>query len=589
MTRKHILVACLVFALLTVAVAGMGYRAKTDVEALVTEQFNTQQLLLAQKIAEDIVDHVAFLRTSLEDMAPGWRDAASDGKPWLPGPALLGPLARWNVVALGVQTPGEARPRFFEPSGAALDAAGLCPAACGDVLAATEGPGHVATGRAFTPSEGPFAGRRLLPMAISLDDARARPGGVILVVDALAVAARYAHGVQSGRPGYAWVVDDKGVFLDHYETDFIGRDSLDVRRERNPDIDWSRLRWLIEKRVMAGERGTDWYVSGWHRGRVGEVKKYAAFCPAFLDPGRDAGNRWAVALAAPQDEVEGLIGRLVVRQWLLVGLFELMVFAGFATVMHFALRWNTTLSREVDKTARELLGAQEKLIRSERFAAIGEAAARLSHEIKNPLMLMGGFAGPVRRHLAEDDKDAEKLAIIEAEAKRLESLLNEVRDFTRPAAPHIEARDINETVRGSLAVMRPALEARGIVPEVRLDTSLPPVPHDADRMRQVLLNLMKNAAEAMEGGGRLVIASESVAGKFRLTVADTGGGIPESVRARVFDPFCTTKESGTGLGLAVCQRIVEDHRGDIRFVTGDAGTTFIVELPLAQERTPDLP
>lgn len=585
MSRKHILIACLVFVVLTLVVGAMGYRAKTDIEAVVTQQFNQQQLLLAEKIAGDIADHFAFLRTCLDGLSLLWREeTAADAKPWLAIPAFYDIFAQWNVAALGVQRPGTARPEFFDASGDPLDIAGLCPMACSGVLSEKAALGGIRMSKVFSPTEGLFAGRRLLAMGLPLADDQGRRGGLVLVVDAVAVAARYAHDVRSGETGYAWVLDDQGVFLDHHETAFIGHESLEVRHQRDPNIDWSRLNWLIKNRVMAGERGTDWYVSGWHRGRLGEVKKFVAFCPVSLDAGRDAANRWAVALAAPQDEVQGLIGRLVVRQWLLVGLFELVVFVGFFVVVHYALRFNKMLVREVDKTARELLGAQEKLIRTERFAAIGEAAARLSHEIKNPLMLMGGFAGQVRRHLPEGDKDGEKLAIIESEAKRLETLLNEVRDFTRPAAPHIEVRDLNETVRASLAVMDEALRSRGIVVETHLDGALPTVPHDSDRIKQVLLNLLKNAAEAMEAGGNLVVVTRVVGAKAQLTVTDTGGGIPESVRERVFDPFCTTKESGTGLGLAVCQRIVEDHHGEIRFATSTAGTTFTVDIPLAGPR-----
>lgn len=582
MTRKHILIACLVFVVLTLVVGAMGYRAKVDIEAVATQQFNEQQLLLAQKIAEDIADHFAFLRTCLDGMALMWREESAAGiKPWQAMPAFSDILAKWNVTALGVLAPGAERPQFYDTAGKAIDAAGLCPTACADVLAAKGPRDGIRVSRAFSPQTGAFAGRRLVAMGLPLVAGTGQRGGVVLVVDALAVAARYAHTVRSGATGYAWVLDDKGVFLDHHEAGFVGQDSLAVRHKRDPNIDWSHLDWLIKSRVMTGERGTDWYVSGWHRGRIGLVKKFVAFCPVPLDAGEDVANRWAVALAAPQDEVQGLIGRLVVRQWALVGLFELVVFVGFVSIVHYALRFNKMLVREVDKTARELLGAQEKLIRSERFAAIGEAAARLSHEIKNPLMLMGGFADQVRRHLPQGCKDGEKLAIIESEAKRLETLLNEVRDFTRPAAPRIVVGDFNETVRASLAVMVEALQAHKITLETHLEDSLPAVPHDPDRFKQVLLNLFKNAAEAMESGGRLTVGTQTLAGKIRLTVADTGGGISESVRERVFDPFCTTKESGTGLGLAVCQRIVEDHHGEIRFASSAAGTTFTVDIPLA--------
>jgi two-component system, NtrC family, sensor histidine kinase HydH len=411
------------------------------------------------------------------------------------------------------------------------------------------------------------------------DDAGGR-GGLALIVDAVAVAARYAHHVRSGETGYAWVLDDAGIFLDHFEAGFIGRESLAVRRERDPNIDWSRLTWLLQTRVLTGERGMDWYVSGWHRERIGEVKKFVAFCPAPLSVD-DPGNRWAVALAAPEEEVQGLIGRLLVREWAIVGLFELVVFFGFVTAMHFALRWSKTLEREVQKTAGELLGAQEKLIRSERFAAVGEAAARLSHEIKNPLMLMGGFASQVRRHLPRGGADFEKLGIVESEARRLETLLNEVRDFTRPTPPLIEDRDLNDTVAASLAIMAGVMESRGIHVVTRLDRSLPDVPHDAARIKPVLLNLLKNAIEAMERGGTVSVATEATGDRARVTVTDTGSGVPEAVRDRVFEPFCTTKESGTGLGLAVCQRIVEDHHGNISYASTTEGTVFTMELPLS--------
>jgi two-component system, NtrC family, sensor histidine kinase HydH len=583
MTRKHIIAACLVFIALTLAIAGMGYRAKTDIEAVVTDQFNHQQLILAQKIAEDITDHFAFLRTCLESLSLMWRqETVADGKPWLAVPAYYNIFAEWNVVALGVMRPGQNELTFYDASGVVLLDADLCMEnACRNAFVPSAHVGRISISRVFAPDKGFLAGRRLVAMTMPLTDDSGGMGGLVLIVDAMSVAARYAHTIRSGETGYAWVLDDVGVFLEHYEAEFVGHESLEVRRERGPTIDWTRLDWLIKSRVLTGERGMDWYVSGWHRERIGMVKKFVAFCPVPLSGAEDPGNRWSVALAAPEEEIQGLIGRLMVREWAIVGLFELVVFIGFVTTMHYALRWSKVLEREVDKTARELLGAQQKLIRAERFAAIGEAAARLSHEIKNPLMLMGGFASQVRRHLPEDGKDYEKLGIIESEAKRLETLLNEVRDFTRPASPQIEIADLNETVSESLAIMAGAMEARGITVETELDRTLPPIPHDAARLKQVLLNLLKNSAEAMDSGGKVSVATATVGDRARVTVADTGGGIPAEVRDRVFDPFCTTKESGTGLGLAVCQRIVEDHHGDISFSSSASGTTFTVELPLS--------
>lgn len=584
MTRKHILAACLVFVVLTLAIGGLGYRAKADIESVVTGQFNRQQLILAQQIAKDIDDHFAFLRTCLQSLSLMWRadTAPGNGTPWLATPALYDIFAEWNVVALGEFRPGRNQPVFYDPAGRTTKALGLCEEDCRALLADPKQTGRVTVTRVFVPTDGPFAGRRLTALILPLTDDAGGRGGLVLVVDAMAVAARYAHNVRSGNTGYAWVVDDTGMFLDHFEKDFLGRDSLEARRLRDPSIDWSRLTTLLRDRILAGDKGTDWYLSGWHRGRLGQVRKLVAFCPVFLSGSADPGNRWSVALAAPQDEVQGLIGRLLVRQWLLVGLFELVVFAGFVLTLHLALRWSKTLSREVDAKSRELLAAQEKLLRSERFAAIGEAAARLSHEIKNPLMLMGGFASQVRRHLPHDGGDFEKLGIVEAEAKRLEGLLGEVRDFTRPAPAQIALGDLNTTVEESVALLAEATKTHNIRLVQTLDRSLPQVPHDPARIKQVLLNLLKNATEAMGNGGTLTVTSSRANGRARITVTDTGGGIPEAVRDRVFDPFCTTKETGTGLGLTVCQRIVADHHGEIRHAPTPDGTTFTVELPLEQ-------
>lgn len=578
MTRKHVYAACLAFVVLTLAIFGIGYRAKNDIEAVVTDQFNRQQLLLAQKIAEDIVDHFEFLRTCLVGLAPLWRDGAlanDRSDPVLA--AFRGIFARWNVVAMGLLPPGGETPVFLGADGTPLTGEDLCPSPC---LIDADPLDTVAVSRVYAPTSGPLAGRRLVAMTLPLLDNRRKRGGLILLVDAEGVAARYAHTVRSGKSGYAWVVDQTGVFLDHAEAAFVGHDALAVRRKRNPNIDWSHLAALMHDRILPGQTGLDWYISGWHRERLGVVRKFVAFCPVRLGGAIDPGNRWAVALAAPEDEVQGLIGRLVVREWFIVGLFETVVFAGFIFILHLALRWSRELSRQVDHKTKDLLAAQEKLLRAKRFAAIGEAAARLSHEIKNPLMLMGGFASQVRRHLPQKGADFDKLGIVESEARRLEGLLNEVRDFTRPAPPQIIPGNLNTTVTESAALLTEALKSRDIGIRLDLAPDLPPVPHDPARIKQVLLNLLKNAMESMEAGGTVTVATLLDHGRARIRVTDTGGGIPEDIRDRLFDPFCTTKETGTGLGLTVCQRIVADHHGDIHFETTAAGTTFHVELPM---------
>jgi len=584
MTRKFLAAAVGLFLILTSVVAFMGWRAKNEIEQVATDQFNSQQLLLAQKIADDIDEHFVFLKTSLQSLATVWgRTPAEVFRPDAAVPPYFQMLKHWKVLAMGFSKGPGGQPDWFDDAGRIEGDAGV-DAAPALAFVREQAPGRVFVSRVIVPAAGPFAGKRLVVMAVLVPDEEgdaAAEGTILLILDAMAIAREYAHGVRSGATGYAWVVDDKGFFLDHYEDRFLGQHSIETRRERNPELDWSRIESLLRDRILTGQTGTDWYVSGWHRGLISEMKKLAAFSPARPSDTDDAGNIWGVCLAAPETEVQGLIGRLVVREWLLVGLFEAVVFCGFVVAMFYSLRFSRMLGTEVTRKKEELVRAQEKLIRSERFAAIGQAAAHISHEIKNPLMLMAGFARQVRKHLPEGDTDVEKLKIIEQEAGRLENLLGEVRDFSRPTPPHIEASDIGVTVEDTAKMMAEGLKTRGITVQVETAQGIPPVPHDANRVRQVLINLMKNAAEAMPGGGEIRVATDFVDGYAELRVADTGGGIPPDVAGRIFEPFCTTKESGTGLGLAVCQRIVEDHKGEIAYASSPGkGTTFTVRLPV---------
>ncbi len=585
MTRTFLVAAVALCILLTAVVAFMGWRAKNEIELVVGDQFNGQQLLLAEKIAADINEHFDILKVSLQSLVGVWRDTPPDfERPFETIAPFFQMLRHWKVLAMGFARSGDGPVAWYTDAGKLFVDAGLEVKSALLFAGEPTRAGSVYVSRVVAPGSGPFAGKRLVLMAAGIsarNDPHRIEGVLLVIVDAMAVARDYAHGVRSGESGYAWVVDDQGYFLDHYEERFLGQHSIEARRERNPELDWSRIEWLLRERILYGQKGTDWYVSGWHRGVISEMRKLAAFCPAFPSGDEDPGNVWGVCLAAPESEVQGLIGRLVVREWFMVVLFESVVFFGFVVAMWFSLRFSRMLGAEVERKRGELVKAQERLIRSERFAAIGQAAAHISHEIKNPLMLMSGFARQVRKKLPDGDKDAEKLKIIEDEARRLEAMLNEVRDFSRPTPPHIESGDITVTVEETVRLMAEGLKTRGVRVVFEAGRGIPPVPHDANRLRQVIINLMKNAAEAMPDGGEIRVSTGFADGYALLTVADDGQGIPPGVAGRMFEPFCTTKESGTGLGLAVCQRIVEDHRGEIGYVTAQGkGTTFTIRLPV---------
>jgi signal transduction histidine kinase len=473
-------------------------------------------------------------------------------------------------------------------------------------------------GRTFKPDTGLFKDHWLLIMAVPTwrpfkhqerDVEYQLEGLSFIVIDPIGIAQRYARDVRSGETGYAWIIDGKGLFLSHYEETFVGEDSFTVRSKRNLHISYTRVNEIVRKHMQKGEEGTNWYISGWHRGITGETKKLIAYSPILLSRTRKTGtvNLWSVGVTAPVSEVYGIIESLIIRQWLIVGLFQLVVFCCLAVAIYFSLRWSQILQAEVvnstanlrqseealrherDKvkeSMQRLIETQKMLIRSERLAAIGEAAAYLSHEIKNPLVNIGGFAGQIERSLSGDDKNIRKLQIIREEIRRLELLLTDVRDFTRPTTLARELNDINSCIEATVAFLEDDLKTMGIHCEQSLDHALPPIWFDPQQMKQVLINLIKNAAEAMPGG-KITILSWRDGDWIKVSIRDTGAGISTDTIEKIFEPFFTTKRKGTGLGLAVCRKIIEDHGGAISVESEEGkGTKFTFSLPVNHTEEP---
>ena len=214
---------------------------------------------------------------------------------------------------------------------------------------------------------------------------------------------------------------------------------------------------------------------------------------------------------------------------------------------------------------RERLILQEKALQNERLAVLGRMAAHISHEIKNPLMVIGGFARQVRDGLAgPPEKNVEKLYIIIEEIKRLEDFLMDVGRFTKFSDPRLQTGDLNALLQDTCRFLEPILTEKGIGLALTLAPDLPPVAFDPDHIRQVFLNILKNGIEAMETGGNLAVSSQAEAHAVRVVIADTGPGIPPEVMEKIFRPFFSTKPRGSGLGLAICQQIMAAHGGEIQ-------------------------
>jgi len=229
---------------------------------------------------------------------------------------------------------------------------------------------------------------------------------------------------------------------------------------------------------------------------------------------------------------------------------------------------------------RERQQLQEKLLESERLATIGRMAGHLSHAMKNPLMAIGGLARQVRDHLGEDQSQNKKhLEIVIDKIQELEKLVSETSTYARLSEPQKVPGDVNDLVKESLASMEPQLQEHRLDVQLHFADHLPHVEFDPVQLSQALRHLFRNALEAMPQGGTLNIATSRQDDLVQVEIADTGHGMSPEVLAKSFQAFYSTRPKGSGLGLTICQRIMEVHEGGIRIESEpQKGTRVILTL-----------
>jgi signal transduction histidine kinase len=207
----------------------------------------------------------------------------------------------------------------------------------------------------------------------------------------------------------------------------------------------------------------------------------------------------------------------------------------------------------------------------------------IAHEVRNPLGGMALFADLLLDELDEEPQRAH-VRKIQKELASLNKVVSAFLDYTRPIAPEVRETEVESLLQNALGLVSREMLARDVRCETRLDPALPRLRVDPDLLQGVLINVLTNACQAMPGGGTVTIATRRDGGVARITVDDTGPGIPEDGRESVFRPFYTTKERGTGLGLAFARKIVEAHGGAIRAEAGPGGgARLAIELPLGAE------
>jgi PAS domain S-box-containing protein len=237
----------------------------------------------------------------------------------------------------------------------------------------------------------------------------------------------------------------------------------------------------------------------------------------------------------------------------------------------------------------------EQMVQSrEKMAALGQVAAGIAHEIRNPLSAINIHLSTLDRiledadHLPEEERSAGGTAVSQARlaSRKMASVVRRVMDFAKPTPPRLKRINVNSLVEEVFRLSRTEMRDRGIALETSLSPDPPQCPADPSLLQQVLLNLIQNAAKALEtteGSKRVEIGTSLEEGRLVLRVSDSGPGVPTHLRQRIFDPFFTTRTDGHGIGLSFCHRVISDHGGSLTVGTSPwGGAEFRIVLPVAQ-------
>ncbi|HEY5674047.1 MAG TPA: ATP-binding protein [Malonomonas sp.] len=249
---------------------------------------------------------------------------------------------------------------------------------------------------------------------------------------------------------------------------------------------------------------------------------------------------------------------------------------------------NAQLLQRVEAAHRNLRETQEQLLQKEKLATIGEMSASIAHELKNPLVSVGGFARRLASSLDQEHPGRPFAEIIQHESERLEKMLDDILSFSKRRLLCIRGYQLPTVLEKALLLEKENLQRAAIKLHLDIAADLPQMQGDAEQLEQVLINLIINASQAMKNGGELDISCSRslLRGEpaVRLEISDTGGGIPPKLMRNIFNPFFTTKEEGTGLGLPISHRIIEHHQGEIDVINTAHGACFSITLPVHLNR-----
>jgi two-component system, NtrC family, sensor kinase len=361
----------IVMTLLLGTVLVLGWASSRKIKEIVTEDFNQQQLVLARHAARQIENSVNALKRELTllSLSPSiqYTESASMGN-------------RMEITFSTIKHAGTLEMRFTDQNlqktyhvlnnhscssekPTAEDIHSI------EWAREKENKGHLLLTVASTIHSSEQYPKPIMKMVIpvwqiSVDQSHPVAlnkfsGVLVFIVDTTQLIGTITKELRSGKTGYAWVIDEDGTFLYHQELAFIGRNAFEARTGKKPTISFARINEIQKNKMLKGEEGTSWYVSGWHRGMEGEIKKLIAYTPIRLD-NTDPNRIWSVAVVAPVSEVEGAIHSINIRQFSLQAIIICVIFFGGLFVNFMILSWSNTLEQEVAKKTRELEKSEQQ-------------------------------------------------------------------------------------------------------------------------------------------------------------------------------------------------------------------------------------
>ncbi len=297
-----------------------------------------------------------------------------------------------------------------------------------------------------------------------------------------------------------------------------------------------------------------------------------------VDAGPD--DRWLVGIGKDQGAMTANIGAVHRRlDGILFLTYLLIAGLGFFTLRLVGRIYERRLESQLQERTAQLERAHRSLLEKTRLATIGQTAAVLAHEMRNPLASIKLALSGLKGASGLGERERRRVELVVGEVDRLDGLLSETLDYVRPVRFSKQPRSLQGLVEQVLHEQAPVLAERGLRVAARLPRGLPPIPMDETQMHQVVLNVLKNAWEASPAGATLGVTLREDDGELVLEVANPGGPLPDEVRSQAFDPFFTTKPRGTGLGLGLVKRVVEAHGGGVGLLEGAGEIRLRIRLP----------